>query len=52
VDDVHQVVVLSEHERVDENALAFAAVGFVEGSWDDQRVQVEGVFVDLPVVVR
>ena len=48
LDEVAEQRVGGEHEGGDEDPLAAAEVGLVEGAVDDLQVEAEGVLVELP----
>ena len=49
LDELHEGEVVGEHEGVDHDVGALAAADFLEGFFDDERVEAEGVFVDAAV---
>ena len=49
LDELHEGEVVGEHEGVDHDVGSLAAADFLEGFFDDEGVEAEGVFVDAAV---
>ena len=47
--EVHQAVISGQHERIDQDAGAFALVYFLECLADYERIEAEGIFVNAAV---
>src|SRR5690349_17256789 len=52
LDELHQAVIAGQHEGVDQDALALAAVDLFERAADHQRIQTEGIAVNSTVLKR